>query len=51
MKVWVVEYDDIDHSYVVGVFSDEQRANNYIECQEDGICHYIYEMEIDHLCK
>ncbi len=52
MKVWVVEYDEMfGTSIVEGVFSEEQKALNFVSTKDDFINYNIYEMEIDYLCK
>lgn len=51
MKVWIVEHWMYNEGEVVGVFSDEQKANNYVQAQRNTVSYEIFEAEVDYLCK
>lgn len=52
MKIWIVErYFPYEGTEVMGLFSEEQKANNYVDSQQFPHKFEIYEVEVDYLCK
>ena len=50
MKVWVAQYGTYDETYILGVFTSEEKAQASLDHQKGDDYHYSYwseEFEID----